>query len=184
MTAYEAAISEQNANESLKVPIYINWSESIDQFQEFEKANATAYAEFAAANETVPLQKIFIESWNQSYKYTCLSCEADLFLYKYYSKTNNDFTNICVVSCEHTNMQTKTDIETNQCLYMGPFCEIVTTVKDSNTGKDTLSCYYTHLNGKGYILGNRYKVLNYLAKTDYANPSNGVDDLKGIKALE
>ena len=67
---------------------------------------------------------------------------------------------------------------------MGPFCEIVTTVKDSNTNEDTIGCYYSHLTGKGYVLGSRYRILNYMTTTDYTDPKTQVTDLEGIKALE
>ena len=67
---------------------------------------------------------------------------------------------------------------------MGPFCEISNTVNDSNTGKETISCFWSHLQDHGYVLGSRYRILNYLSQVDYINPSFGVNDLEGMKALE
>lgn len=53
---------------------------------------------------------------------------------------------------------------------MGPFCEITKTVKDSNTGEDTISCQWSHMVDHGYVLGSRYRILNYMSTTDYLNP--------------
>lgn len=94
------------------------------------------------------------------------------------------FQNICVPNCKHTDQQTVNDEINKQCLYLGPFCGISATTNSSITGQEVPMCGYSYMQDHGYIVGSRFRILNYLQTETYLNPfSSLVSSLANLKQL-
>ena len=69
-----------------------------------------------------------------------------------------------------------------QCIYLGPFCEQVSMVQSSITGKYEPICQFSHMSNHGYVIGSRYRILNYINSVTAINSNTSnygsLNDLK------
>ena len=72
--------------------------------------------------------------------------------------------------CKAANYETVKDEVKRQCVYLGPYCEYSELVNNSATGKESPSCARSHMDDKGFVLGSRYSIVNWMTKT--ANVAN------------
>ena len=99
-------------------------------------------------------------------------CQPNLYLYKYKDWNIGRFINICVPDCKTADYQTVNDEISKQCIYLGPFCSHSGLTFDSITGKTTPYCKYSFMFNKGFVVGSRYTIMNYLLSTAYSSNFN------------
>ena len=92
--------------------------------------------------------------------------------------------NICVPDCKTADYQTVNDEISKQCIYLGPFCSHSGMTIDSATGKLTPYCKYSFMMDKGFVLGSRYSIMNYmLYEANSSNFNTNMTYSKSIKEL-
>ena len=91
--------------------------------------------------------------------YSCTACEANLYLYKHLNPLTNAFQNICVPNCHHADQQTVNDEVNRQCIYLGPFCGISSTTRNSITGRGAPMCKYSYLSDHGFIVVSKFRIM-------------------------
>ena len=101
---------------------------------------------------------------------SCTRCSPNLYLYKYRNPNTDKFINICVTDCKKADFQSVNDEVNKQCIYLGPFCAYDHIVTNSATKKPVPSCKKSFMNDKGYVLGSRYQIMNWMRNV--ASPKN------------